>query len=133
MSKRIREVWKIDLFNYLFFPSVIIAGLSVGFVYLRMLKMDFWLDILVIVIFALLLDIVGRFFLIGLVLLYKAFAPMSIRDRCRFEPSCSTYMVICLRKFGCFFGLIKGLLRITRCHYPNGGYDYPKHLFEKHK
>jgi putative membrane protein insertion efficiency factor len=62
--------------------------------------------------------------------MYKALAPMSVREQCRFEPTCSTYMMIAIRKYGLIIGITMGLNRISRCHYPNGGIDYPK-LFKK--
>ena len=62
---------------------------------------------------------------IGVVLAYKAFAPMSVRLRCRFTPTCSTYMILSIYKFGLFRGVVKGIRRIFRCKPPNGGVDYP--------
>jgi putative membrane protein insertion efficiency factor len=45
---------------------------------------------------------------------------------CRFEPTCSRYMVEALRKYGLFRGLARGLHRVCRCHPWNpGGYDPP--------
>jgi putative membrane protein insertion efficiency factor len=45
---------------------------------------------------------------------------------CRFEPSCSRYMIGALRKYGFFRGLTRGILRIARCHpWHPGGYDPP--------
>ena len=43
---------------------------------------------------------------------------------CRFEPSCSQYMIEALRKQGPIVGLVKGLWRLFRCNpfFP-GGYD----------
>ena len=35
---------------------------------------------------------------------------------CRFEPSCSRYMIGALQKYGLFKGLWKGVRRILRCH-----------------
>ncbi|MBQ6817234.1 MAG: membrane protein insertion efficiency factor YidD [Bacilli bacterium] len=64
-------------------------------------------------------------FIIGIILLYKAFAPMSVRDRCLFEPTCSTYMIIAIKKYGLIIGLFKGIKRIIRCRPPNGGVDWP--------
>jgi len=64
-------------------------------------------------------------FVIGCVLAYKSYAPMKLRDRCRFEPSCSTYMILAIEKYGLFKGFAKGMKRINRCHAPNGGIDYP--------
>jgi len=45
---------------------------------------------------------------------------------CRFEPTCSRYMVEALRKYGLFKGLAKGLYRLSRCHpWSPGGLDPP--------
>ncbi len=63
--------------------------------------------------------------LIFLVECYQLLAPTKIRMNCRFEPSCSDYMIASIKKYGAWKGLVKGLGRIHRCHYPNGGYDYP--------
>lgn len=62
---------------------------------------------------------------IGAVLAYKAFAPMSVRKECRFTPSCSSYMIMAINKYGLFVGVYKGIRRIIRCRPPNGGVDYP--------
>ncbi len=40
---------------------------------------------------------------------------------CRFEPSCSAYMLQALAKHGAFKGLWLGCLRILRCHPWGGG------------
>jgi putative membrane protein insertion efficiency factor len=64
-------------------------------------------------------------FAVGLVLVYKAFAPMSLRDSCRYTPTCSTYMIMAINKYGLFFGVIKGIRRLLRCKPPYGGEDYP--------
>ena len=66
-----------------------------------------------------------KHFCIGAVLLYKSFAPMSVRSRCLFTPTCSTYMIMAIYKYGLFVGVIKGIRRILRCKPPNGGEDYP--------
>ena len=57
--------------------------------------------------------------------MYKAYAPMEVRDRCLFVPTCSTYMIMAIQKYGLLIGVIKGIKRIRRCHLPNGGVDYP--------
>jgi putative membrane protein insertion efficiency factor len=45
---------------------------------------------------------------------------------CRFEPSCSRYMIGALQKYGLLKGLAKGISRFLRCHPWNpGGYDPP--------
>ena len=43
---------------------------------------------------------------------------------CRFEPSCSNYMIDALRVHGAFKGSLLGLWRILRCHpFGRHGYD----------
>lgn len=63
--------------------------------------------------------------LICLIRLYQRYAPDSIRNKCRFEPSCSEYMRLCLEKYGVLKGLPKGVNRLKRCNIHNGGYDFP--------
>jgi len=64
--------------------------------------------------------------LIGLVWLYKLLINPLLGHRCRFEPSCSTYFILAVRKYGAIRGAWKGICRIGRCHPWNpGGYDPP--------
>lgn len=58
-------------------------------------------------------------------MLYQRYAPTSVRQACRFEPSCSEYMKLAILKYGIIKGISKGWKRILRCRYPNGGIDYP--------
>ncbi len=45
---------------------------------------------------------------------------------CRFQPGCSEYMILAIRKYGLFWGFLKGIRRICRCHpWNQGGYDPP--------
>lgn len=45
---------------------------------------------------------------------------------CRFEPSCSEYLLQAVQKYGVVKGVVKGLGRILRCHpWSAGGYDPP--------
>lgn len=55
---------------------------------------------------------------------------------CRFDPTCSVYMIQALEKHGLFYGLFLGIKRILSCHpFGKSGYhpvpDYkcthPKH------
>lgn len=57
--------------------------------------------------------------------LYQKFAPEKVRRSCLFYPSCSQYMLLAIEKYGFWKGFWKGLKRLGRCHYPNGGEDYP--------
>jgi len=63
---------------------------------------------------------------IGLVLLYQKCVSPFLPHMCRFEPSCSTYMIEAIRKYGVIRGTLKGIWRICRCNPWNpGGYDPP--------
>ncbi len=42
---------------------------------------------------------------------------------CRYEPTCSTYMIESLQLYGVFRGIYKGTKRILRCN-PWGGKGY---------
>ncbi|MGL4422656.1 MAG: membrane protein insertion efficiency factor YidD [Gemmataceae bacterium] len=49
-----------------------------------------------------------------------------IPPSCRYEPGCSEYMILAVRKYGVVWGVPKGLWRICRCHpWCEGGYDPP--------
>ena len=63
--------------------------------------------------------------LICIVQIYQRFAPASLRNKCRFEPSCSEYMILSLQKYGVWKGLSKGIDRLKRCNAEEGGFDYP--------
>lgn len=62
---------------------------------------------------------------IYMIKIYQRYAPERIRNKCRFEPSCSEYMILVIEKYGLFKGLKMGINRLKRCNIDNGGYDYP--------
>ncbi len=59
--------------------------------------------------------------LICIIKIYQRYAPESVRNKCRFEPSCSEYMILSINKYG----MLKGFSRLKRCNTNGGGYDYP--------
>ena len=63
--------------------------------------------------------------LITLIILYQKYAPEKIRSACLFEPCCSEYMKQAILKYGVISGTFRGIKRILRCRYPNGGIDEP--------
>jgi putative membrane protein insertion efficiency factor len=64
--------------------------------------------------------------LIGLIRIYQYTLSPLLGNACRFEPSCSRYMIQSLRKYGLLRGLARGLRRLSRCHpWHPGGYDPP--------
>ncbi|MBK9212840.1 MAG: membrane protein insertion efficiency factor YidD [Saprospiraceae bacterium] len=42
---------------------------------------------------------------------------------CRFQPTCSSYMIQAIREWGAIKGTYLGIKRICRCH-PWGGHGY---------
>lgn len=64
--------------------------------------------------------------LIGLIRVYQLTISPLLGNVCRFEPTCSRYMVESLRKHGLIHGLARGVARVCKCHPWNpGGFDPP--------
>jgi uncharacterized protein len=64
--------------------------------------------------------------LIMLIRLYQVTLSPLFGPACRFEPTCSRYMVESLKKYGALKGTARGLRRLSKCHPWNpGGYDPP--------
>ncbi len=62
--------------------------------------------------------------LIMLIRGYQIFISPLFPPTCRFTPTCSTYFIQALEKYGPWKGTILGIKRILRCHPGNpGGYD----------
>lgn len=57
--------------------------------------------------------------------IYQRYAPGELRNKCRFEPSCSEYMLLAIEKYGLIKGAKKGINRLKRCNVSGGGIDYP--------
>ena len=58
--------------------------------------------------------------------IYKIFISPILGKNCRFYPSCSSYAVISIEKYGIFMGTIKSIIRILKCHpFNKGGVDLP--------
>jgi putative membrane protein insertion efficiency factor len=55
---------------------------------------------------------------------YKRFISPLLPPMCRFEPTCSVYMMLAIEKYGFFRGAWLGLRRLLHCHplHP-GGWD----------
>jgi putative membrane protein insertion efficiency factor len=66
-----------------------------------------------------------RSLLIALIRGYQALvSPMLPPNTCRFYPTCSTYAMDAVRKYGPLKGTWMAIKRIAKCHpYHPGGYD----------
>ncbi|MDP2951496.1 MAG: membrane protein insertion efficiency factor YidD [bacterium] len=55
----------------------------------------------------------------------KVVSPFS-KGHCRFEPTCSNYAILAVKKYGALKGLAKSLRRIIRCSpLSHSGVDLP--------
>ena len=61
--------------------------------------------------------------IIGLVYVYRGTLGSFMGGHCRFEPTCSQYMIDAVRKYGPLKGAWRGIKRIARCN-PFGGSGY---------
>lgn len=62
--------------------------------------------------------------LILLVRGYQIFLSPIMPGKCRFYPTCSTYFIQAVEKYGPFKGSWLGIKRILKCHpFHEGGYD----------
>ncbi|REK18677.1 MAG: membrane protein insertion efficiency factor YidD [Planctomycetota bacterium] len=63
---------------------------------------------------------------IALVRLYQVTLSPFVGFGCRYQPTCSHYMIGAVRKHGFLRGTWRGICRIARCHpFRAGGYDPP--------
>ncbi|HZJ82381.1 MAG TPA: membrane protein insertion efficiency factor YidD [Clostridia bacterium] len=62
--------------------------------------------------------------LIGAIRLYQKFISPIFPSSCRFYPTCSTYSIEAVEKYGAFKGMLKAIVRILKCNpFHPGGYD----------
>ena len=66
--------------------------------------------------------LLGRLIIL-LVLAYRATLGWILGGYCRYEPTCSQYMIDAIVKYGPMSGLWRGFRRLARCH-PFGGAGY---------
>lgn len=120
-SYEYKRIYNKEPINKKRFLTIIFIGLIITIISLLIFK-----KIYIVVICNMLYYILClKYILILMIKIYQKIAPISIRSKCRFEPSCSNYMLQSLEKYGLFKGLKKGLDRLKRCNINDGGYDYP--------
>jgi putative membrane protein insertion efficiency factor len=65
-----------------------------------------------------------KYILIGMIKFYKKFISPLKPPSCRFYPSCSSYMLEAVLRFGAIRGGWLGIRRLLKCHPFNpGGFD----------
>jgi putative membrane protein insertion efficiency factor len=65
-----------------------------------------------------------KFLVLGFLQLYKTLVSPFLPPACRFQPSCSVYMMEAVEKYGAINGTWMGVKRILRCQpFCRGGYD----------
>lgn len=73
-----------------------------------------------------------RLVLIGLVRTYQYTISPYLGRTCRFHPTCSTYAIQALRRYGALKGLVLITYRLARCHPWGGhGFDPPRWFGEE--
>lgn len=112
------SVFKVILF-YILFPALVLTTLIIVLKYLG-LPTTTTVVIIAIILLAYILLTTKRMFRI-----YQRYAPDSLRNKCRFEPSCSEYMILAIEKYSLIKGLQKGICRLKRCNIDGGGFDFP--------
>lgn len=130
--KHRREVRVKDLYIYFALPLfmlVIILSLYITNIFTHFIPLK--LIYITLIAFAIMYPFM-RMLAMGCILMYKAFAPLDVRKKCRFTPTCSTYALMAIQKYGIIIGVTMGVKRVRRCKPPNGGIDYPQ-LFKKRK
>jgi len=64
------------------------------------------------------------YLLIFLVKVYQWFISPLLNKNCRFQPTCSSYMIHAIKKYGSIKGTYLGIKRLSKCHpFHKGGYD----------
>jgi len=64
-----------------------------------------------------------KFLLIAMIKFYKGYISPLTPPACRYTPTCSTYALEAIQKYGAIKGTWLAIKRISRCH-PWGGSGY---------
>jgi putative component of membrane protein insertase Oxa1/YidC/SpoIIIJ protein YidD len=117
----------ISVKNGLYFFAALVLILWVLLPCFLIIYIDSWRIRMLIALTVSVLVFVGnaRMIIVWLIHAYQKLAPDELRLACVFEPSCSEYMLMAIEKYGVIHGIGKGISRLFRCHYPNGGVDNP--------
>lgn len=65
---------------------------------------------------------------------YRLFISPVLGPHCRYQPTCSSYAIEAVERFGIFKGTWMAIRRVSRCHpWHEGGYDPVPELKSDHK
>ena len=65
---------------------------------------------------------------------YRLFISPVLGPHCRYQPTCSSYAIEAVERFGIFKGTWMAMRRVSRCHpWHEGGYDPVPELESDHK
>ena len=104
-------------------PFVLAAGLALA---LHFMHCKTYVSILsAIAVLLIYLILISKRLVICVIKIYQRYAPDAVRNKCRFEPSCSEYMLLAIDKYGFLKGFRKGIDRLKRCNVNGGGIDFP--------
>ena len=126
LYKRVLVRPKLNYVKMLLCVGIPIA-LLISYIYVLRVFDIFNLFYLVIALLAVVIYFILFFkkIIICCVKIYQRFAPDKIRKKCRFEPSCSQYMILAIEKHGVIKGMRMGIKRLKRCNVDHGGFDFP--------
>lgn len=70
-----------------------------------------------------LINTIASWLLVFVVMAYRCTLGHVMGGHCRFQPTCSQYMLDAIKKYGPWRGGWRGVKRICRCH-PWGGFGH---------
>lgn len=115
------SVCRIILF-YILIPTLVLTALIVILTYLGLSTTT--TVVIVATILLVYIFLTTKRMIICVIRIYQRYAPDSLRNKCRFEPSCSEYMILAIEKYGIIKGSRKGICRLKRCNIDGGGFDF---------
>lgn len=68
--------------------------------------------------------LIKQFFILFIRLYQVTLSPLLGANKCRYQPTCSHYMIGAVEEWGIFKGIYLGVRRILRCHPWS---DHPMH------
>lgn len=61
-------------------------------------------------------DLIRNIYLLPVYLYRALISPLLGSGKCRYTPSCSSYFITAVKRFGIIRGTVMGIARILRCH-----------------